>query len=113
MLVKYKSGVTEDFEFQPGDPVAVVWEVGKIYKGELAEIDEDRDGFWTMLNDDKSKDKFFAFAELLAVTDPDQAWFWTEEWQKGEREADADIKAGRTAGPFKTVEDALKWLDED
>lgn len=27
--------------------------------------------------------------------DPDQWWFWTEEWQKGEREADEDIKAGR------------------
>jgi antitoxin component of MazEF toxin-antitoxin module len=28
--------------------------------------------------------------------DPDQAWFWTEEWQKKEREADEDIAAGRT-----------------
>jgi antitoxin PrlF len=26
----------------------------------------------------------------------DQAWFWTPEWQAGEREADADIAAGRT-----------------
>src|SRR5262249_34991948 len=25
----------------------------------------------------------------------DQAWFWTPEWQAGEREADADIAAGR------------------
>lgn len=25
----------------------------------------------------------------------DQAWFWTEEWQAGEREADEDIAAGR------------------
>lgn len=23
-----------------------------------------------------------------------QAWFWTEEWQAGEREADAEIAAG-------------------
>jgi gamma-glutamyl:cysteine ligase YbdK (ATP-grasp superfamily) len=27
--------------------------------------------------------------------DPEQAWFWTDEWQAKEREADADIKAGR------------------
>ncbi len=27
--------------------------------------------------------------------DPDQWWYWTEEWQKGEREADADLAAGR------------------
>jgi hypothetical protein len=24
-----------------------------------------------------------------------QAWFWTPEWQAGEREADADLAAGR------------------
>ena len=27
--------------------------------------------------------------------DLDQAWFWSQEWQVAEREADADIKAGR------------------
>ena len=27
--------------------------------------------------------------------DPNQAWFWTPEWQAKEREADADIAAGR------------------
>jgi bifunctional DNA-binding transcriptional regulator/antitoxin component of YhaV-PrlF toxin-antitoxin module len=32
------------------------------------------------------------------VTVPaDQAWFWTERWQAMEREADADIAAGRMA----------------
>ena len=25
----------------------------------------------------------------------DQAWFWTKEWQKGELEAEGDIRAGR------------------
>ena len=27
--------------------------------------------------------------------DPDQAWFWTPEWQAKEREADEAIAAGR------------------
>jgi hypothetical protein len=27
--------------------------------------------------------------------DPDQWWFWTDEWQAREREADADREAGR------------------
>ncbi len=27
--------------------------------------------------------------------DPEQAWFWTERWQKMEREVDADFAAGR------------------
>ena len=30
------------------------------------------------------------------LIDADQAWFWTESWQEGEREASADIAAGRT-----------------
>jgi len=29
------------------------------------------------------------------VIDATQAWFWTTEWQAGEREADADLAAGR------------------
>lgn len=29
------------------------------------------------------------------VIDATQAWFWTPEWQEGEREADADRAAGR------------------
>src|SRR5664280_1236548 len=36
-----------------------------------------------------------AFA-LMERLNPDQAWFWTEEWQAKEREADADEAAGRT-----------------
>lgn len=29
------------------------------------------------------------------VIDATQAWFWTPEWQAGEREADAELAAGR------------------
>lgn len=35
----------------------------------------------------------------------DQAWFWTEEWQKGEKEADDDIREGRLIGPFKSIKE--------
>ncbi len=41
--------------------------------------------------------------------DPSDAWFWTPEWQKGEREADADIKAGRVY-QAKNVEDLIASL---
>lgn len=34
--------------------------------------------------------------------DPDQWWFWTEEWQKGEREADED-KPSTSAYPEQTA----------
>jgi hypothetical protein len=41
---------------------------------------------------------------------PDQAWFWTEEWQTGQRRAEADIVAGRTQVQAST-EDFLATLD--
>lgn len=46
------------------------------------------------------------------MIDADQAWFWTPEWQKGEREADEDIKAGRVTGPFKTIEELKKHFGD-
>ena len=30
------------------------------------------------------------------LIDADQAWFWSEQWQRGEREASEDITSGRT-----------------
>jgi antitoxin MazE len=34
----------------------------------------------------------------VLVIPREQAWFYTEEWQNGERKADADIKHGRITG---------------
>lgn len=41
----------------------------------------------------------------------DQRWFWTEEWQAGEREASAAIAAGETT-IYDSDEDFLAALDE-
>ncbi len=41
----------------------------------------------------------------------DQAWFWTARWQRMEREADADIAAGRVR-QFNSAEAMLDDLDE-
>jgi hypothetical protein len=40
----------------------------------------------------------------------DQRWFWTPEWQAGEREADAARAAGATR-VFGSAEEFLAWLD--
>ena len=47
---------------------------------------------------------------LIRVIDPDQAWFWTPEWQEGEREADAEIAAGNLMR-FDSDEEFLAYLD--
>lgn len=40
----------------------------------------------------------------------DQRWFWTDRWQRMEREADADVAAGRTDS-FESVDAFLDDLD--
>ena len=46
------------------------------------------------------------------LIDQSQAYFQTEQWQAGEREAEADIEAGRIHR-FECVEDALELLDTE
>jgi len=46
--------------------------------------------------------------DSLAVAE-DQTWFWSEEWQDGEREAEADIAAGRFE-VFDSMEDLIEDL---
>ena len=51
-------------------------------------------------------------AAKAGLIDPDQQYWWLEEWQEGEREVEADIKAGRTSGPFETAEELFAHLDQ-
>jgi bifunctional DNA-binding transcriptional regulator/antitoxin component of YhaV-PrlF toxin-antitoxin module len=50
--------------------------------------------------------------ELVPVVSvpADQAWFWTERWQAMEREADADIRAGRVT-TVEGVNELIGHLD--
>lgn len=48
--------------------------------------------------------------KVVRMVRPDQAYFHTEEWQAGEAEADRDIAAGETVGPFDNIDDALAAL---
>lgn len=46
----------------------------------------------------------------MKMVDASQAWFWTPEWQEGERQADEDIAAGRVMR-FESDEELLAYLD--
>jgi hypothetical protein len=43
--------------------------------------------------------------------DPEQAWFWTREWQAKEREADEDLAADR-GDTYASDDEFLAALDE-
>jgi len=45
------------------------------------------------------------------IIDPDQAWFWSDRWQRMEREAQADLEAGRIV-EYANVAEALAALDK-
>ena len=47
----------------------------------------------------------------LAI-DRSQAYFWSKQWQGGEREAQDDIENGRVHR-FDDIDDALDFLDSD
>ncbi len=53
-----------------------------------------------------------AMERAAQASDPDQAWYWTAEWQAGEREADAEIAAGGLK-VHDSMEDLFADLDGD
>jgi hypothetical protein len=59
-------------------------------------------GSWSAVPENASLD-------LAPVTSPSQAYYWTRAWQEGEREALADLEAGRSI-VFKDSRDAIRYL---
>ena len=45
-------------------------------------------------------------ARKVGLIDPNQAWWWTEEWQEGEREAEKS----ELVGAFDSAEELIKSL---
>jgi len=54
-----------------------------------------------------ASDTFGKMARWVAA--PDQAWYWTPEWQAQERQAEADLRAGRYE-EFATMDEFLASL---
>ena len=46
------------------------------------------------------------------LIDKDQTWFWTEEWQAAEREAEDYLRAGQVK-EFDTLNELIADLDAD
>lgn len=46
----------------------------------------------------------------LAAVPADQRWFWSDRWQRMEREADEDVAAGRTTR-YDSVEELFDALE--
>jgi len=69
----------------------------RLEEGDLVEVEE-RDGQIVMVP--------------KKLIDADQAWFWSEEWQKGERQVDEDLRAGRVLGPFRSIEEMKKHFGD-
>jgi hypothetical protein len=52
--------------------------------------------------------------DLMRQLNPDQAWFWTEEWQAGEREVDREVAAGHLIrGTPEEFDAALDAIDAE
>jgi hypothetical protein len=49
---------------------------------------------------------------MKKLNNKNHAYFWTKKWQDAEKEAEEDIKAGRTK-TFDSVNDLLKELEEE
>jgi hypothetical protein len=47
--------------------------------------------------------------KVKKLVDKEQAWFWTNRWQQGEKEAEEDICAGRVHN-FPDAKKAIAFL---
>ncbi|RKX63066.1 MAG: AbrB/MazE/SpoVT family DNA-binding domain-containing protein [Thermodesulfobacteriota bacterium] len=46
----------------------------------------------------------------IKIIDPEQAYFWTKEWQQAEKEASEDIKQGRMSPIFSSAKEGINYL---
>jgi AbrB family looped-hinge helix DNA binding protein len=70
----------------------------KIAKGKIEKIKQN------LVRSKGLTEQEIEIAVKVGLIDKDQTWWWTEEWQKGEREAEKEIREGKLLGPFGTVE---------
>ena len=47
----------------------------------------------------------------LKMIPAEQAWFWTESWQAGERQASEEIASGQLSGTYRDINDMFDDLE--
>ena len=74
-----------------------VWVIQRLHveTGDFVRVEETKDG---------------VVLRPAKLVDPAQAYFWTKEWQAGEREAEEDLRKGRVKA-FKSVKELIKDLN--
>lgn len=73
-----------DFPYKEGDYVTIVclyWGNNEedpdiYYHGHITEFDEEREGFWAVLDDDPDREEFFHYGDIEAVFDGDRIPFF-------------------------------------
>ena len=51
-------------------------------------------------------------AAKVGLIDPEQMWWWKEDWQKGEREAENNIAKGEVSEVFQNIDDVMSYLSK-
>lgn len=62
-----------------------------------------------LLNSQGLNDEEIEIAVRLKLIDPEQTWWWKEEWQKGEREAEKEI-AQESTMTFRNTDELTEYL---
>lgn len=73
-------------------------------KEKISKIQED------IINSKGLNDTEVKVAVKAGVIDSEQAYWWHEDWQKGERKTSEDVKTKKLKGPFNKTEDLLASL---
>ena len=51
-------------------------------------------------------------AAKVGLIDTEQMWWWKEDWQKGEREAENNIAKGEVTEAFQNIDDVMCYLSK-
>ena len=75
--------------------------------GTNSHLNDGHTGVW-LWSDDSHNEKHNGeiIMRPVKVVHPDQEYFYTKEWQKGEAQADKDIANGNVIGPFDNTSNA-------